>query len=350
LFRKRLLPAICFLIFLSLVLVAAGCSDAGPGPGPAPSGGQAPVVEPGEEAALETEGSPSEAVGQEDTDQGLAPPAGDSETAAGTGQEEGAPGEAAGLVKAHFIDVGQGDACLVELPGGQTILIDGGSRAAGEKLLSYLREQGVERIDYLIATHPHEDHIGGLIGVVERMEIGKIYMPRVAHTTRTYEQFLEAIQAKGLKITAARAGVTVDTGEGVEAVFVAPCREDYKELNDHSAVLKLTYGQVSFLFTGDAEAEAEQDMLAGGADLAAQVLKAGHHGSSTSSSEAFLRAVQPQIAVISAGKDNSYGHPHREVLERLTSLGVEILRTDLAGDIVITADRQGIVAVATAVQ
>ncbi|HHY59160.1 MAG TPA: MBL fold metallo-hydrolase, partial [Clostridia bacterium] len=101
---------------------------------------------------------------------------------------------------------------------------------------------------------------------------------------------------------------------------------------------------------GDAEAEAEQDMLAGGADLAAQVLKAGHHGSSTSSSEAFLRAVQPQIAVISAGKDNSYGHPHREVLERLTSLGVEILRTDLAGDIVITADRQGIVAVATAVQ
>lgn len=313
--RKRPINFLFCIILLSLALVGAGCSEAGPGPGPVPPAGQAPAD------TVETVPKPG--------------------TGAGASQ-------AAGSAKVHFIDVGQGDACLVELPGGQTLLIDGGGRAAGEKVQSYLKEQGVERIDYLIATHPHEDHIGGLIGVVKQFDIGKIYMPRVTHTTKTYEEFLEAIQRKGLKITAARAGVTIDAGEGVEAVLVAPCREDYEELNDYSAVLKLTYGQVSFLFTGDAEGGAERDMLASDANLAAQVLKVSHHGSSTSSSKEFLRAVQPKIAVISAGKDNPYGHPHREVVERLTSLGVEILRTDEMGDIVITADQKEIVTVSTA--
>lgn len=344
-FRKRQFNSLLFIILLSLLLLAGGCSDTGPVLGPALPGGQAPASEPAETPPQS--GGDGGSVADSGSAAGQAVP----ETGAeGTGSAvaDAVTGAEPGLVTAHFIDVGQGDACLVELPGGETLLIDGGGRAAAERLQAYLREQGVERIDHLIATHPHEDHIGGLIGVVEQFEIGKIYMPRVAHNTKTYEEFLEAIKRKGLRITAARAGVTMETGEGVEAVFLAPCRDDYKELNDHSAVLKLTYGPVSFLFTGDAELEAEKDMLQSGANLAAQILKAGHHGSSTSSSPAFLEAVQPEVAVISAGKNNSYGHPHREVVERLTSLGVEILRTDLLGDIVITVEHDGTITVATA--
>lgn len=315
LFRKRQLNLLLFTILLFTLVLGVGCSGTGPSPGSAPPQEQVPVVN------------------FED--------AGDAPDVAETPEPEG-------ILTAHFIDVGQGDACLVELPGGGTILIDGGGRAATDTLLQYLQAQSIDRIDHLIATHPHEDHIGGLIGVVAELEIGKVYMPRVVHTTKTFEELLETIKEKGLKITAARTGVEIEAGDGVEAVFVAPCREDYEDLNDHSAVLKLRFGQASFLFTGDAERQSEMDMLNSGTDLMAQILKVGHHGSSTSTSHEFLEAVNPEVAVISAGKDNSYGHPHEEVVDRLASFGVEILRTDLMGDIVVTADAQGMLSILTA--
>lgn len=299
------------LILLVALLSGAGCSGTDLGTGSVLPEGQAPQTE----------------LSQEDD------------------REIADPNE--GFLVAHFIDVGQGDACLLELPSGETMLIDGGDRSAYDVLKEYLEDQYIERIDYLIATHPHADHIGGLIGIVDEFPIGKIYMPRVAHNTKTFEEFLEAIKRKGLKITSAKAGVTIETGDGLEAVFVAPCNDDYQNLNDYSAVLKLTYGEVSFLFTGDAEEISEREMLAGDHSLKAEVLKVGHHGSVTSTTEEFLAAVSPAVAVISCGQDNSYGHPHREVLERLISGGVEILRTDLQGHIVITSSDTRIISILT---
>lgn len=321
--------AVLFLLFA--LLLGAGCSGTDPGPEPAPLEGQASVVREASEP------SPEELSQREPE---LSEPKPGPE-----GEEIADPN--AGLLVVHFLDVGQGDACFIELPSGETMLIDGGGRAASETVQEYLNKKGVNRIDHLIATHPHEDHIGGLTGVVAGYEIGKIYMPRAVHTTKTYEQLLETIKEKGLKITAARAGLEIEAGEAIEAVFVAPCNDDYDNLNDYSAVLKLTYGATSFLFTGDAEKQAEMEMVASGADLKAQVLKVGHHGSNTSTSPEFLEAVSPEIAVISAGAGNTYGHPHEEVMDRLAFRGVEIYRTDLMGHVVIIVDETKIISILT---
>ncbi|GAW92764.1 hydrolase [Calderihabitans maritimus] len=163
-------------------------------------------------------------------------------------------------------------------------------------------------------------------------------MPKVAHTTKTFEDLLLAIKGKGLKVTQAKAGVKLDVGPGIEAVMLAPNNSSYDDLNNYSAVLKITYGSTSFLFTGDAEAESESEMLRTGYDLKADVLKVGHHGSSSSTTQAFLKAVSPKYAVISVGKDNKYGHPHTETLAKLAEAGIQVFRTDLQGTIVATSD------------
>ncbi len=247
-------------------------------------------------------------------------------------------------LKVHFIDVGQGDSILIELPSGQTALIDGGSASAADTVTSYLRASGVAKIDHLIASHPHEDHIGSLSSAIKEFSIGKIYMPRVVHTTKTYENFLLTIKEKGLKVTPAKAGLNLDCGPEVKTVFVAPNSEPYESINDYSIVLKLTYGSTSFLFTGDAETVSEQEILAARTDVEADVLKVGHHGSNTSTSDPFLQAVSPEIAVISVGEGNSYGHPSPQVIAALTESNVEIYRTDLHGTFVITSDGQEITA------
>jgi beta-lactamase superfamily II metal-dependent hydrolase len=245
-------------------------------------------------------------------------------------------------VKVHFIDVGQADSILLQIPGGQNILVDAGNNEDGPLVVEYLREQGVQKIDYLVATHPHEDHIGGMDNVIKNFEIGKVFMPNIQTTTKTFEDVLLALKAKDLKITTAKAGVSVLEQDNLKMNFVAPNKNNYEDLNNWSAVMRVQYGDTAFLLTGDAEQLSEKEMLAAGANLKADVLKIGHHGSNSSTGKKFLNAVAPEYAVISVGKDNDYGHPHKETLARLTKAGIKIYRTDQSGTIVFTSDGKNI--------
>jgi len=246
----------------------------------------------------------------------------------------------------YYLDVGQGDSELIRLPGGENILIDTGTGETADKLVSLLQELGVKRVDHLIATHPHEDHIGGMESVVRKIPVGKIYMPKVADkqipTTRTYEGLIDAISDKKLKITQAKAGMTIPLSGQAKLELLAPNGTRYDDLNNYSVVAKLTYGQKTFLFTGDAEKLSEKEMLNKNYDLKCDVLKCGHHGSSSSTSAAFLKAVSPQFAVISCGLNNDYGHPNKEVLSRLQKAGVKVYRTDLQGTILARCDGRSI--------
>ena len=247
-----------------------------------------------------------------------------------------------GATSIYYIDVGQGDCELIRTPDDQTILIDAGTNATGDALVHYLEKLGVTQIDTLIATHPHEDHIGGMDEVIHAFPIGEIYLPKIADsqtpTTRTYERLLEAIDDRGLSITPGHGGMTILDENGIKLEFLAPNSDSYAELNSYSIVAKLTCGQKSFLFTGDAESDSDDEMLDAGYSLRSYVLKCGHLGSSTSTSSAFLQAVQPTYAVISCGVDNDYGHPHRETLDKLKKANVEIYRTDEQDTILAVCD------------
>jgi competence protein ComEC len=240
-----------------------------------------------------------------------------------------------GQMKVHIINVGQGDSILIQFHNDQTMLIDAGP---DDSVVSYLNQQGIKKINYLVATHPHADHIGGMAAVIRTFDIGKVYMPRVTHTTKTYENVLLAIKAKGLKITSAKAGTEVFNQDGLKVNIVAPCGSSYDNLNNYSAVVKIQHGNTSFLFTGDAESLSEQQMLSSGANLKSDVLKVGHHGSSSSTTPSFLKAVSPKYTVISCGAGNQYGHPHQETLSKLANAGVKIYRTDTNGTIIFTSD------------
>ncbi len=235
----------------------------------------------------------------------------------------------------HYIDVGQADATAVFLPDGKTMLIDGGNDNDGDKIAKYFNKYGINRIDYLIATHPHEDHIGGLSTIVETFDIGNIYMPKVSYDSTAYTNLLETIDSKGLLIISAKKGVVVANTDEYYAEILSPVRERYNEMNYYSVVLKLTYKNTTYLFTGDAEIINENELEG---DISADVLKVGHHGSDTSSSEAFLNKVNPKIAVIHVGKDNSYSHPHDVVLNRLEERKVTTLRTDINGTVIIRSN------------
>ncbi len=243
----------------------------------------------------------------------------------------------------HFLDVGQADSILLQLPDGQIILIDGGNNNDGEDIVNYLKTQGVSRIDYLIGTHPHEDHIGGLDDVILTFEIGQLYMPQVTHNTKTFEDLLLAIKEKGKKITTVKRGVTMIDKPELKAYFLSPVSDDYDDLNQWSAVLKLEYGYTSFLFMGDAQEFNEFELLIMSSIRPyADLLKVGHHGSNSSTSRAFLEAVMPHYAVISVGKDNDYGHPSPAVLNRLNKYGVKVYRTDELGTIICYSNGQEI--------
>lgn len=250
-----------------------------------------------------------------------------------------------GQLKVHFLDVGQADSIFVQMPNGQNMVIDAGNNDDGPAVVNYLKNAGVKKIDYLVGTHPHEDHIGGLDTVIRAFDIGQVLMPRVTTTTKTFEDVLKAVQAKGLKITPVKAGVEIVNADGLNVAVIAPHRASYENMNNYSAVLKITYGQVSFLLTGDAEEKSEGEMLAGSVvNPKADVLKVGHHGSRSSSTVPFLKAVNPKYAVICVGAGNDYGHPHPQTIQHLT--GIETYRTDLNGTIVFSTDGKGITVVA----
>lgn len=245
--------------------------------------------------------------------------------------------QSSSLLKVHTIDVGQGDSIFIELPNTQAMLIDAGTNASDDIVCAYIKGLGYEKIDYLIGTHPHEDHIGGLDTVIKTFDIGNIYMPKASANTKTFEDVLTAIKDKGLSITTAKAGVSILNSEdpALSINIVAPNQAEYADLNNYSAVIKLTYGDTSFLFTGDAETLSEKEITG---DISADVLKAGHHGSDTSSSPEFVSRVAPKYVLISVGTGNKYGHPVQSVLDTFDSIGAEVFRTDLLGSIVTVSD------------
>ncbi|MBG9793352.1 competence protein [Paenibacillus dendritiformis] len=247
------------------------------------------------------------------------------------------PQQPAGTLQVYFLDVGQGDSTLIKTPTGQHILIDGGDNHKGQDVVDYLESLGITQLDVVIATHPDADHIGGLDTVIDAIPTKSVYAPKVSHTTNTYKDFLMSVKNRGLKIKSAKAGLEIPL-EGITARFVAPAAQYGKDLNAWSAVLHLSYGKTSFLFTGDAETRSEKDMLEHPQKLRADVLKVGHHGSDTSTSQEFLDAVHPTCAVISAGTDNKYGHPKKVIMNRLKKAGVEIFRTDRQGTITAISD------------
>jgi competence protein ComEC len=256
----------------------------------------------------------------------------------------GIPGqsnEKEGGLEAHFIDVGQGDCCVIRFPDGATMLIDAGPAIMGDDVAGYIERLGIEKLDYVVFTHPHEDHIGGGPAILKRFEIGQIYMPKTSHTTRTYEKLLLAIKDEGLKITEAKANVAIFEKDDFEAEFVGPLKA-YSEINDWSAVVSIKYKDKGFVFAGDASFTAEADMLGAGMVPEADVLKVGHHGSPSSTSQEFLETLGPSIAVISVGSDNDYGHPTAAALKRIEAVGAEIYRTDLDGTVVVLTDGKGI--------
>lgn len=235
-----------------------------------------------------------------------------------------------------YIDVGQGDSIAIQC-NSANLLIDAGPNTAVNSLLRTLKNLGIQRFDTLVATHPHEDHIGGMDRVIQDFEIGKILMPEVTTTTRTFTDLLAAIRGKGLAITHPAPGDQFSLG-GATCTILAPNSASYPDLNSYSIVVRLVYGDTSFLFTGDAQTDSEKEMLAHNFTLKSDVLKVGHHGSATSTSPGFLGTVAPRYAVISVGKDNDYGHPYIGTLRNLAAVGASILRTNLNGTVAITSD------------
>ncbi|MGG6309996.1 ComEC/Rec2 family competence protein [Paenibacillus macerans] len=245
-------------------------------------------------------------------------------------------GEGADRLRVIFLDVGQGASQLLIGPTGKTMLIDAGNNDQEEAMLRYLQAYGVNRLDIVIGTHPDADHIGGLDRVIDQLDIGEIYMPRIQSNTKTFESLLESIRDKGLKVKTAKAGVELVWDEQVQAKILAPVTVT-DDNNNMSAVVKVTYGETSFLLTGDAESESERAMVESGANLRADVLLVGHHGSKSSTTARFLNAVKPKYAVIQVG-DNNYGHPTKTVLDRLDKQRVEVFRNDLQGTMEISSD------------
>ncbi|MCC5907034.1 MAG: MBL fold metallo-hydrolase [Balneolaceae bacterium] len=234
----------------------------------------------------------------------------------------------------YFFDVGQGDATLLVGPD-FTILIDAG-RHDRNNVEPYLRQIGIEEIDLLIGTHPHADHIGQFPRIIDQFTIGEIWMSGDIHTTRTFERTIDAIEEHNLPYYEPRAGETFNYG----SAFIEVIHPQYVngDLNDGSIVTRITYGEIVFLFTGDAELRAEDEMVHGDMDIGAHILKMGHHGSRTSSSYQFLNAVNPEIAIYSAGIGNSYNHPHPDVINRVKSMGITIYGTDINGSVIVKTD------------
>lgn len=239
------------------------------------------------------------------------------------------------LLKVHYLDVGQGDSIFIELPNNETMLIDAAESYQSENIINYLKNLNYQKIDYVIGTHPHTDHIGGLKNIINTFEIGKIYIPKVVSTTKTYESLLMAIKDKNLKINTAKAGTSIIDTDALKINILAPNNSIYTELNNYSVVTKITYGTTKFLFMGDAEKLSENEIKE---NVTADVIKIGHHGSNTSSSIDFIKKVNAKYGIISVGLNNKYNLPKEETITNWENSGTKIYLTSTNGTIRASSD------------
>lgn len=244
------------------------------------------------------------------------------------------------------IDVGQGDSILITTPT-KSVLIDAGEKESAAAVTEFIRSKGIIRLDYIIATHPHSDHIGGMADVINEFGADKIIVPKLTDnmvpTTKTYENFLNAVKNKGCKLTAAKEGTVYDlgtaNGKSVKMTILAPVKgAEYDDLNDYSVCARIDMGKISWLLTGDLSKDGEKDLINSDQDIDVTAYKVGHHGSATSSSAAFLKEVTPKLCVISCGEGNSYGHPADSTMKRLEQYTSSIYRTDLSSTVSVYSD------------
>lgn len=235
-------------------------------------------------------------------------------------------------ISVHFIDVDQGDSILI-MAGSSNILIDGGER--GATVLNYLKAKKITKLDLVVGTHPHSDHIGGLINVLQDIFVKEVLDPGVVHTTKTFEDYLTIIDEKNIKFTTAKEGQSYTFEDKIILKVLHPYKPSLDNVNDSSIVIQLIYDDIKFMFTGDAEKYSENEILSRKENIKSNILKVGHHGSNTSSTKAFLNAVKPEVAIIMAGNDNKYGHPHKETMGKLNSAGIKTYVTKKHGTIII---------------
>lgn len=246
------------------------------------------------------------------------------------------------LMYVHYINVDQGDSMLIQV-NNKNILIDSGPKSGKKHLINFLNTHKISTLDYVIATHPHDDHIGNMASVINTYKVKSFYAPKVYSSTKSFEMMVDALMTHNLKIIPiARGCSTIDLGSDTCVEVFSPINESYDNENNYSPVMKITFGNTSFLFTGDAETEVENALLSLNDNLQCNVLKIGHHGSSSSTSELFLKEVNPEYAVISVGRNNMYGHPNKDILSRLKQSGINIFRTDLKNNITFISDKNKI--------
>lgn len=246
------------------------------------------------------------------------------------------------FIEVHFIDVGQGDCTLIK--GNKiNLLIDSGSKIYKDKVISYLKKENIKDIHLLIATHPHEDHIGSMSYIIDNFKIHTFYAPKVQENTPCFYSMIKSLKNKNLKITSVKALDKINLSKDLKCTILGPNSSNYSSLNNYSIVMKLKFKNTSFLFTGDAENISESEILSKNLDLKANVLKLGHHGSNTSSTESFLKEVSPNIAIASCGKNNPFNHPSIKVIQRLKKENIHFLRTDIDRDIIIYSNGKNLI-------
>jgi competence protein ComEC len=314
--KRKLKNVLAILTILLILGSLTACSQADP-----PSQGTTPNdISPGIETPIE----PAESMGDAEVPQDVP---GSSDEPVSTPSENS-------TFQIHFIDVGQADAALISCDG-HHMLIDGGNREDSSRIYTILQKADIDHLDLVVGSHAHEDHIGGISAAFQAADVDLVLSPVMECDSKVFKTFKSKAEEQGGGLTVPSVGSTYELGSATVKILGLNGGED---TNDTSIILKVTYGETSFLFTGDAEYDGEHAVLDSGADLSATVLKVGHHGSDTSTCYSFLRAVTPQYAVISVGAGNSYGHPNDDTLSKLRDAGVEVFRTDLQGDIFCTSD------------
>ncbi|NFI57046.1 MBL fold metallo-hydrolase [Clostridium botulinum] len=244
----------------------------------------------------------------------------------------------------HYIDVGQGDAALIQV-NNINMLIDSGPKESRNKILDYLQSLNIKKINYIVATHPHEDHIGNMAKIIKTYGLYKFYAPKIENTTSTFEKMIDALKDKNLKINVIKKDTkSIDLGKNTDVTIFSPIKDSYDNINNYSPVIKIQYGDTSFLFTGDAEKEVENEILLDlNNNIRSDVIKIGHHGSSTSSSKSFIEKVNPSIAIISVGTDNKFNHPNKSTIDCLTKSNIKIYQTNKENTIILSSDGHNII-------